>query len=173
MKKTADNLVGKRRVDIFVGQPHADGYLAVMYRREHKGFVFYHYDHIRTTIEGGSGKRIHPNTLKTSRVAKREWVAAQEAQGFVVKSVQYIGQDMLRRYNTERFEVVDRLTQMLDVARVWAKEKGFIMMGVFGEYGTMVHDPRSFGDVTYGTIKRAIGQATIFEVKPKDDAEEI
>lgn len=173
MKQAPSNLVGKRRVDIFVGQPHADGWLDIMIRREHNGFVFYDYDHIRTTIEGRSGIRIPPNTLKTSRVAKREWVADQEAKGFVVKSVQYIGQNMLRRYNVERFKTVSVLKEMLDVARVWSKNKGFIMMGVFGEYGTRVHAPDSFDNVAYGTIKRALREGTMFEVVPREDAEEI
>lgn len=62
---------------------------------------------------------------------------------------------------------------MFGIARVWAKEKGFIMLGVLGEYSTRAHDPDSFGEVTYGTISHAVRNGTAFEVKPKADAEEI
>lgn len=165
----------KKTPDIFIGQTDARGIVYILQRREHNGFPFYSHHRIRVKVQPVSEEHTErlPRGIRESRQARREYIAMREAEGLVVKGVQYISKDLINQYNTGRFEVVTILKDMLDVARVWQKDKGFIMMGAFDELYTRVHDTKTFGDVSYGSIKNALHEGSIFEVKPKDDAEEI
>ena len=108
-----------------------------------------------------------------SRKARREYIAELESQGLKVKGKQYIDFDLIRRLNMDRFEIVRLLDDFGDIKEVYVDNNGFILMGVMGEYAARVHDPASFGKMRYGDIRFAVDQKTIFEVKPREDAEEI
>ncbi len=168
----------KREPDIYLEQIDAYGFMNYMLRcvevgvQRHKPFIYYAPQRIRLRgyNEGHDGL---PRGIKQARQARRNWIAEKESEGMVVKGVRSISKELHYRLNADRFGDPVPIKDFETIDRTYHVNKGYILIQ---KHKLMVWDVvfgKEFGNVTMGTLERAVRDGTIFEVFPLKDAPEI